>query len=257
MKKNYTISIPRSRFWTVLVPLAVLCMVIGGLLGVFLVDRFVMPRIVGVSSRGVVAVPQIAGVPMEEAREQLYRCGLRLDVAQKEYSKSIASLSIISQEPAAGTEVKNGRHVSVVISLGPEVASVPNVEKLTERQARKSLKDAGFEIVSVVKAYDEETPADQAVGTEPPAGTKTSREVTVQIKMSKGSKPTSVIVPNVIGEMLSDARAKIEDSGLKTGRVDFRNASTSPSGTIVSQSLAPGATVPLESAVDLVVAAGR
>jgi len=91
--------------------------------------------------------------------------------------------------------------------------------------------------------------------TNPPRGTIISREVCVEITVSKGPKPTHAEVPNVIGETLSDAKRLVEESGLNVGKVEYRMNTPTRPGTVISQSVSPGTNAPLESAVDLVISA--
>jgi serine/threonine-protein kinase len=255
MKKNYTISIPRSTFWKIVLPAAVCVMAVGGLSGVFFVDRIVMPRVVGISDRGIIDVPDLVGVPWEEARQKLYAVGLRLQVSSREYNDTLERGKIISQQPEPGASVKKGRQVCAIVSDGGEVAEIPQVYNLTERAARRKMRKAGFNNVIIHKEYDERKAQDLVIGTVPPSGVRTSRELPIQVRVSKGPRPTHATVPNVIGEMLSDAKAQIEEHNLSVGKIEYRQNSGARSGTIVLQSLSPGKSVPLESSINLVVAA--
>ena len=106
------------------------------------------------------------------------------------------------------------------------------------------------------RVYDEKHDKDVVVGTEPPPGVRTSRELPIVVRLSRGARPTHASVPNVIGEMLSEAKLAIEENGLLVGKIEYKTTSSSRSGTVVSQSVSPGMNVPLESTIDLVVAAG-
>ncbi|MBD3316371.1 MAG: PASTA domain-containing protein [Chitinivibrionales bacterium] len=257
MKKNYTISIPVRSFWTIWLPAAVLLMGVGVIAGVFVVDRLVMPNLPGISNKGVLSAPDLSNLSYREARRKLYEVGLRSTVEEREYSELVPEDGILSQRPAAGTKVKKGRHIVLVLSKGPEVDTIPDVRGLTERQARKKLREKGFGSVEPHKAYDEEVPKDRVAETEPGAGTVISRELAVNLTVSRGPKPTHSEVPNIIGELLSEAKLKIEESDLATGRIQYRQTSTSRPGTVISQSPAPGSSVPLESSVDIIVAGSR
>jgi beta-lactam-binding protein with PASTA domain len=261
MKKNYTISfrvtVSRRRFWTVIVPMTVCAIIAGGVGGMLIVDRLVMPRIVGIATRGIVDVPNLIGKDANQARQKLYDIGLRLEVTERQYDDSLAQGTIMTQLPEPGAQVKKGRHICVTVSDGSEVAEIPETKEMGERGARKALREAGFSLVDVTKVYDEKCPQDQVIGTEPWAGVRTSRELTITLKVSKGPKPTHATVPNLIGEMLSSARQIMDDSGLRVGHIEYRVGTRSLPGAVVSQSQAPGASVPLDSRVDLVVAAGK
>jgi serine/threonine-protein kinase len=257
MKKSYTISIPVGVFWKVVVPIAVATLGLGAIVGVFIVDRIVVPNLPGISNRGVVKVPRVAGLDYEDARQRLYDVGLRLQVTDRQYSDSVPEGTVLSQRPESGEEVKKGRHIGGVISRGPEVDTIPDIHKTTEGVGKKKLRDEGFGNLRTYRVYDSRVPKDHVVYTRPAAGTIISREIMVEVMLSRGPKPTHANVPNLIGDMLSDARTKISESGLKSGRVTYEQSSTSRPGAVISQSLPPGASVPLESAVDMVVAGSR
>src|SRR5271157_3478171 len=143
MKKNYTISIPASIFWKVVVPVIVLSIIAGGIIGVFIVDKMVMPRIVNMD-RGMVTVPSIVNVPWEDARQDLFNVGLRLQISVRQYDEKIPRDNIISQQPLPQENVKKGRFVVVVVSKGSEIGVIPTVTNLTERKATTELKKMGF-----------------------------------------------------------------------------------------------------------------
>jgi beta-lactam-binding protein with PASTA domain len=80
-----------------------------------------------------------------------------------------------------------------------------------------------------------------------------SREMPVDLVISDGVKPTHADMPNLIGESLLDAKKKIEDGGLKLGTIGYKNNGTLSPGTVISQSVAPGSSVPLDATVNIVV----
>src|SRR6266508_3745894 len=63
-----------------------------------------------------VAVPQVVGKRLENAKDALRRDDLRLRVVRKYSSK--ASGTVLSQSVSAGTEVRLGRTIRLVISKG-------------------------------------------------------------------------------------------------------------------------------------------
>ncbi len=69
----------------------------------------------------------------------------------------------------------------------------------------------------------------------------------IDLIISDGVKPTHADMPNLIGESLLDAKKKIEDAGLKLGKLEYKTNTTLSPGTVVSQSVPPGSSVPLES----------
>lgn len=256
MKRNYTINIPVGFFWKVLVPALAVFSVIGIIAGILVVDRIIMPNVVGVN-RGVVEVPDVVRLSFEECREAFYKAGLLTEVRGKEYDDTVALDAIISQYPEAGSRVKKGRKIAVVVSKGKEISIIPDVRNVSERQARIKLKKAGFVLGKVKKVYSVKRPADIVVNAFPQSGTTTSREIEVDLFVSKGPKPTHAEVPNLVGESLKTAKKKITESELVLGKITYQNNPSLLPGTIISQSAAPGSRVPLESGLNLVVSVIR
>ena len=70
------------------------------------------------------------------------------------------------------------------------------------------------------------------------------------------SGPAPVAVPNVVGLSQAAAETAITGAGLTVGTVTNQNSDTVPSGDVISQSPAAGASVAPGSAVALVVSSG-
>lgn len=254
MKKNYTISIPVGTFWKVLVPSTLLLLIVGGIIGVFIVDKFIVPNLTGVNNRGVVKVPLIINQSKDDAKQALYDIGLRLQAQAHEYNDSLERNSIIRQNPAAYEEVKKGRHVFVTLSKGCEIGTIPDVRQVSERIGRNLLRDSGFTNVKVFKAYSDRTEKNKIMYSDPKRDMTISREIPVKLTVSKGAKPTHVVVPNVIGEILSVAKESIRKSGLRVGKVEYKVGTSARAGAVISQSHSPGSNASLESSINLVVA---
>jgi beta-lactam-binding protein with PASTA domain len=61
-------------------------------------------------------------------------------------------------------------------------------------------------------------------------------------------------VPTVVGVRFEEAARALADKGLQVGRIEFRDGSGQPDGTVLRQSLAAGESVPRSAAIDLVIA---
>jgi serine/threonine-protein kinase len=252
MKKNYTISVPAPVFWKVIVPALILGIIAGGFIGLGIVDKMIMPRIVNMD-RGMVIVPSIVNMPWEEARQDLFNVGLRLQISLRQYDEKIARDRVISQQPLPQENVKKGRLVVVVVSKGSEIGVVPLVTNMTERKATTELKKMGFIVGKSKRDYFEDFPKDVVESVSPKEGTTISREMPLEITVSDGPKPTHADVPNLIGEGLLNAKNKIEKSGLKLGKIEYKANATVPPGTVISQSASPESSIPLESTINIVV----
>jgi hypothetical protein len=255
-KKRYTISIPVRAFWTLYLPLAFGACFIAFIAGIVVIDTFVMPRIVGID-RGMVVVPDVKGLALEAGRDKLFKAGLLTEIKSREYDSNLPMDAILNQTPEPGEKVKKSRRILVVVSKGEEFAVVPDVENMNERQTRNELKKTGFTVGDVKRIWDEKHDKDLVINTYPAKRTTISRDMKVDIILSKGPKPTSAEMPNIVGEPIAEAKKKLMESGLKLGKTHYKNDHSLLPGTVISQSVPPGDNVPLESAVSITVSVIR
>ena len=94
--------------------------------------------------RRPIPVGSWAGKPLDDAQRVLEKRGLEVQVSQQ-YSNSVSEGLVISQDPKEGTLFK-GDTVELLVSLGPELAEVPNVVAYGVDDATAALEEAGFEV---------------------------------------------------------------------------------------------------------------
>ena len=92
-----------------------------------------------------IPVPSLGGKELAEAESTLEELGLAAEVVEEE-SESIEQGTVISQSPDTGTNVGPGATVTLTVSSGSPEISIPDVVGESVKDARKALKDAGFEV---------------------------------------------------------------------------------------------------------------
>ncbi|WP_435300234.1 Stk1 family PASTA domain-containing Ser/Thr kinase [Timonella sp. A28] len=92
-----------------------------------------------------ITVPQISGETKASAEKILATYELQPKYTEQ-YSNSVAKGKVISQDPKQGTPGYRGDKVSVSVSLGPELVTVPAVEGMSSEEATQTLKDSGFKV---------------------------------------------------------------------------------------------------------------
>ena len=90
---------------------------------------------------GLVVVPRLANLPLEDAREQLAATGLMTGEVTEQVSEVMKGL-VIGQHPEAGEQVAAGSAVSIVISMGRVV--VPELVGLREEEALQRIEQVGL-----------------------------------------------------------------------------------------------------------------
>jgi len=94
-------------------------------------------------------VPDLTGMTPEQATATLDPLGLVLAQLDPEFSDTVASGLIARQDLPKGTSVDRGAVVSVVVSKGQDLVSVPPLGGLTLQQATDTLTTAGLAVGSV------------------------------------------------------------------------------------------------------------
>ncbi|MFB7663476.1 Stk1 family PASTA domain-containing Ser/Thr kinase [Kitasatospora sp. NPDC056138] len=125
-----------------------------------------------------IAVPELTGKPLEEARKALTDAGLAPGATTEAYSDSVPQGAVISATPGAGRQVAVNTPVAMVVSKG--MTPVPNVVGLTKDAAAKALTDAGFQAqTSGLDFFG----TGKVVSQNPPAGQPTRQGSVVTLKL--------------------------------------------------------------------------
>ena len=163
-------------------------------------------------SNSEIPVPNVVGKQRNVAEHMLDDNRLRVSISEVS-NPDIPSGQVISQNPEAGTAVKEQRVVHLVVSKGPGDIKMPELKGLTQEQARERLKDAGIVIGKVLTVARDNESDGVIVVQEPAAGSKVSKGAAVDITVNK--RPVKdVAVPNVIDMELRHAREAVAKAGL-------------------------------------------
>jgi eukaryotic-like serine/threonine-protein kinase len=140
-------------------------------------------------------VPNVTGEDQAGASAALSSAGLKAAVQKREEAEPAAG-TVISQTPAAGTQVKPGSTVTIVVAQAPAKTPVPDVVGQSEVQAISTLKAAGFEASPVTRTVSEESKVGTVLQQSPAAGHKLAKGQTVTIAIGKlGQQTTSTSTP--------------------------------------------------------------
>jgi eukaryotic-like serine/threonine-protein kinase len=196
-----------------------------------------------------VTVPDLAGETQSAAVASLRHEGL-VPVVSLAANSRVPSGQVVGSTPPSGTIVKKGSHVSVVVSSGPGVIGLPNVNGKGSAEAVKILREKGFQPTTQSQS-SESVEKGRVISTDPAAGTEVQVGSPVTVFVSSG--PKEVSVPEVTGETQADATATLAAAGLKV-TVSKREVGEPAAGTVISQSPGSGTQVKVGSQVTIVVA---
>jgi beta-lactam-binding protein with PASTA domain len=194
--------------------------------------------------------PQMVTVPNVEGLTQAAATAV-IDRAKLTVGTVTATGKIISQDPASGSSVTQDSPVNLVISLGPQMVTVPNVEGLTQAAAIAAVTGANLTVGTITQQTSNTVVTGNVVSQNQPSGSSVAQDSPVNLVISSG--PETVAVPNIVGLTQAAATAAITAAKLTIGTVTQQTGDTVGTGKIISQDPASGVSVKRGSPVNLVI----
>jgi len=198
-----------------------------------------------------VDVPSLEGMSRARAAGVLDDLDLDLAVQRREQSRTVEAGDVISQRPAGGTLLLEGKSVSVVLSSGPPRVNVPDLTGMTRSQLEVRLKASGLQLGEITNEFSLEPKG--TVVSQTPESRKVRWGGTVSVVLSKG--PQSFEVPQVVGLKYAAAARALKSSGFKAVRVDSYSDDVAE-GRVASVEPGEGQSIPEGSDVNLYVSIG-
>lgn len=152
----------------------------------------------------------LVGQPVEQVTAAL--APLAVDVVQTQaYDEVVNAGSVAGFDPEAGTPLRRDQRLTVIVSQGPTPVDVLDVVGRPRQDAIDALDDGGLN-ANAVEEFSNDVEAGLVISQDPtPDAGQVGRGSTVTIVVSKG--PDLVLVEDVVGLPLSEARAILEGAG--------------------------------------------
>ncbi|NKB40853.1 MAG: PASTA domain-containing protein [Ilumatobacter sp.] len=208
-------------------------------------------------------VPVLAGVPEDEALNQIAGNGWEIDTLRERSDTFPEFDTVIRTRPGPGIELDEGEPFTLVLSNGPEFRTLPELEALPFDAAIAELAGLGLSGVEAPERLFSETVAPESViawqvqgdadGTMQ-AGAQILPGETIVMTLSMGPEPR--IVPDLTGQTVQLATATLADLQLELARDDDLFSDTVPIGQTVSQNPAVGASLERNGTVTIQVSKG-
>lgn len=192
----------------------------------------------GAGPGALVSIPEVSNTSVEAAGSRLSAEGLRY-TTNEVYDEVVAAGLVVGTDPAAAQQVRRFQPVTLLVSRGPELFSVPNVIQRPLGDAEEKIAEAGLSTGTVTEEFSEDVPAGQVLAQVPGADADLRRGTAVDLTVSKG--PAPVEVPAVAGKSEQEAVKLIEEAGLEASVSPERvNSTEVPRGSVAAQTPASG-----------------
>jgi serine/threonine-protein kinase len=237
----------RNRTWWIVAAVALVVIVAGVLVAAFEAKVFTPSH----------PTPALVNLPVAQARADVTKLHMTLATGAPVTSITVAAGSVVSQKPAAGTSLKEGSTVTVVLSSGKPDVSVPSLTGMTCAQATAALQGAHFLSVCAPGTYSNTIGSGVLVLWSIGSTSKPSKAPygsTITLVPSLGHQPATVpSIPNTY--TFAQAQAALQAVGLTATQANG-TSTTVAAGDVISTSPASGAQAPYGSAVTVTVSTG-
>ncbi len=197
-------------------------------------------------------VPDVTGMTFERASAELVARNL-IPVRREEASSDIAQGIVIRTDPGQGTSTSPQQRVSVYVSIGQELATVPTLVGLSQDAATSALTQVGLTLGTVTKRNDPSLSAGTVISATPEQDQDAPVGSSVDLVVATGR----VVINDVTGYTVEAATRELEGAAVQltveTQEDSSCAASTPP--VVKTQSLAPGE-VPVHSTIVLTYCSG-
>jgi serine/threonine-protein kinase len=224
--------------------------IVAGFSMAYLIVAFVIfPA--GVIPRDV-KVPNVTGLGFDEAAQRLLQAGFKAEQGEQRYNNTAPKMTVLEQSPPPGAREGVGAKVTLIVSGGQRMVTLPTVTGMTRVEAQALLEKEGFEVGEVAQAQSNAPPG-SVIGTRPAAGTAVSVPSTVSLVLSSGAPAPSM--PDLMGRDIVAARQVLTQLGVRNVSVQRDPTGPGAPGTVISQSPVSGATLAPGTSVMLRVVA--
>ncbi len=172
-----------------------------------------------------ITVPDIRGMKLERMADYLEENGLTYEVVDSLYELGKQPGTILEQDPAPKSKVKEGRtlYLTIVSSKPPKV-KMPELRDVSLRQAQAMLESFGLKVGQLIYKPDlaKNAVLDQLYrGNSIHAGKEINKGSVIDLVLGDGMGNAEVTVPDVSGLTQAEARFALKGSGLNVGSVQF------------------------------------
>jgi len=102
-----------------------------------------------------VTVPDMTNLTFQEAQLEAEMTGIRVEIADSVYVRRMKKGVVFSQNPKAGSKVKNGRRVLLTTNaMNPKKVSMPSLIGFSMRQAKAELASKGLALGKLIYVSD-------------------------------------------------------------------------------------------------------
>ena len=239
----------------------VLILLLSIIVAIVAADKLLLPFLT--ESGAETSVPDVREMNYDMAASKLRKAGLNATKSYNvRYLPDVPPDRVIDQVPEAGSVVKPGRSIALVVNRKDKPSyPMPDLVGRTEAEALRELERLGMVVSGVQMQAVSDADQDGRVLSQslPPDVVIRSGNAVSIIVGKLEQEPVGmrrVIVPDVLGMSVDQARGVIVRNGLAVGKISYEYSDLLVPDTVVSQKPSANSMVQFGQPVDLTVASG-
>ncbi|MCZ6507395.1 MAG: PASTA domain-containing protein [Acidobacteria bacterium] len=204
---------------------------------------------------GGTEVPDLVGLPFEQLAEAVADYGLdyRSKEGSERYDDAVPFGHVLLQSPPAGSLVKRGARVDVVLSLGSQLMAVPDVRGEALQAAQVTLAAAGLAVGRTARVHTVRAQPGTVFEQFPPPGERVGRASTVDLYLATSSRAGTFLMPDLVYRDYERVRRFFEARDFRLGSVKFEPYESMAPGIVLRQFPLAGHPLRRQDAISLVV----
>ncbi|MCL2547557.1 MAG: protein kinase [Symbiobacteriaceae bacterium] len=193
-------------------------------------------------------MPLLEGKQMNEAIAELSVLGFAYHIAEERFDPRIPEGVVIEQKTQAGVNAFTDTIVELVVSLGKQMFTLPDVVGLRNQQATLELQSKGLTVLTEPQSSTSIVEG-LVMEMKPEARTMVTEGTEVTLVVSTGQE--KVLMISVLGLSFEQASERLSELGLLPADPIIHVDASYPAARITGQSPLAGELVPKNSRVDL------
>ncbi len=218
-------------------------------------DSFIMPLYTKHGKE--YELPDVTDKPIDDAIEILKTQGFHPIIKDSVYDEHFAPGSVIQQNPLSYSQVKKGRRVYLVLSIGEKPIYMPKLIGLTPQDAQFRLREENLILNQTIYEFSEFYPRGVVINQSVPVGDMLEKNKKINITVSLGPAPTSLEIPNMVGKSLQTAKKELDVVGVPVGLIKYAYRPKLVPGTVLNQSISAGTNAAKVDSINLLVSTDK
>lgn len=206
-----------------------------------------------VHNRKVQIVPDLKGKSLSAALDLISPLNLAMRKEGVEFNSAVPIGTVLRQIPPAGTKVREGKVLRVVISQGGETIFVPTLAGLPLRNAEMLLRENQLVLGQVTESYSLRMDKGVVLSQDPKSESSVGRDSSVNVVISGGQPPSGVtLMPNFLRKDVGEASVWAQQAGVRLD-VAKDTGSLFPYGVVLSQDPQPDSVIGADAKIAVTI----